>query len=84
MNVALCHPSVVPARGGCETYIGDLARRLARDGHSVSLFASSWEAEALPPSTHFYRIAPPAGPRFLRPWKFATDCAAASTTSGAH
>lgn len=77
MNVALCHPSVVPARGGCETYIGDLARRLARDGHSVSLFASAWDAEALPPSTHFYRIAPPTGPRFVRPWKFATDCAAA-------
>lgn len=77
MNVALCHPSVVPARGGCETYIGDLARRLARDGHAVSLFASTWDAEALPASTNFYRLEPPRGPRFLRPWRFATACAAA-------
>jgi UDP-glucose:(heptosyl)LPS alpha-1,3-glucosyltransferase len=77
MNVALCHPSVVPARGGCETYIGDLARRLARDGHTVSLFASAWDADALPASTHFYRLEAPRGPRFLRPWRFAAACAAA-------
>lgn len=77
MNIALCHPSVVPARGGCETYISDLARRLARDGHAVSLFASYWDAAALPPATHFYRIAPATGPRFLRPWAFGTACEAA-------
>jgi UDP-glucose:(heptosyl)LPS alpha-1,3-glucosyltransferase len=76
MNVALCHPSVVPARGGCETYIGDLARRLARDGHTVSLVASTWDADALPAATNFYRIEPPAGPRWLRPWRFANACLA--------
>ena len=77
MNVALCHPSVVPARGGCETYITDLARRLARDGHTVSLFASHWDADALPAATNFYRVEPPAGPRWLRPWRFANTCLAA-------
>lgn len=77
MNIALCHPSIVPARGGCETYIVDLARRLARDGRTVSVFASDWDADALPPSTHYYRIAPPTGPRFLRPWRFAAACEAA-------
>src|SRR5438309_754496 len=27
MNIAFCYESVLPARGGCETYISDLARR---------------------------------------------------------
>ncbi len=77
MNIALCHPSVIPARGGCETYISDLARRFARDGHTVSLLANTWDASVLPSSTNFYRIAAPTGPRFLRPWKFSATCAAA-------
>lgn len=74
MNIALCYPSVVPARGGCETYISDLARRLAKDGHAVHLFATAWDAAALPPSMHYYRIAKPAGPRFVRTWSFAAAC----------
>jgi UDP-glucose:(heptosyl)LPS alpha-1,3-glucosyltransferase len=77
MNIALCHPSVVPARGGCETYICDLARRLARDGYGIHLFTSHWDSAALPSSTHIYRIAAATGPRFLRPWKFSVDCEAA-------
>ena len=28
MNIAFCYESVLPARGGCEHYISDLARRL--------------------------------------------------------
>jgi UDP-glucose:(heptosyl)LPS alpha-1,3-glucosyltransferase len=39
MDIALCYESVLPARGGCEHYISDLARRLARDGHAVHLYA---------------------------------------------
>ena len=30
MQVGLCYESVLPARGGCEHYISDLAHRLAR------------------------------------------------------
>ena len=74
MNVALCYESVLPARGGAETYIGDLARRLARDGHAVHLYASRWDATSLPAATHFHRLDVPAGPRFLRPWRFARAC----------
>ena len=74
MDVALCYESVLPARGGAETYLGDLARRLARDGHRVHLYAARWDAAALPPSTHFHRVEAPAGPRFLRPWRFAAAC----------
>lgn len=74
MDIALCYESVLPARGGAETYIGDLARRLARDGHAVHLYASRWDAAALPASTHFHRIDVPNGPRFLRPWRFGAAC----------
>ncbi|HJZ57735.1 MAG TPA: glycosyltransferase family 4 protein, partial [Gemmataceae bacterium] len=74
MDIALCYESVLPARGGAETYIGDLARRLARDGHAVHLYACRWDASALPASTHFHRLDVPAGPRLLRPWRFAAAC----------
>src|SRR6185436_6253295 len=74
MDIALCYESVLPARGGAETYIGDLARRLARDGHAVHLYASRWDAAALPPATHFHRLDVPHGPRFLRPWRFGAAC----------
>jgi UDP-glucose:(heptosyl)LPS alpha-1,3-glucosyltransferase len=81
MDVSLCYESVLPARGGAETYIGDLARRLARDGHAVHLYASRWDADALPAATHFHRVEA-GGPRFLRPWRFAAACARA--LSAAH
>ena len=70
MDVAFCYESVIPARGGAETYIGDLARRLGRDGHALHLYAVKWDAAALPASTHYHRLDMPAGPRFLRPWRF--------------
>lgn len=73
MDIALCYESVLPARGGAETYIGDLSRRLARDGHAVHLYASRWDANALPPATHFHRVEA-SGPRFLKPWRFAAAC----------
>ena len=74
MDVGLCYESVVPARGGCEHYISDLARRLARDGHAVHLFASKWDATALPSSTLYHQVPAPTGPRFLRPWRFGSAC----------
>src|SRR5579883_2899715 len=77
MDIALCYESVLPARGGAETYVGDLARRLARDGHAVHLFASRWDANALPTATHFHRVEARSSPRFLRPWRFASACEAA-------
>lgn len=83
MDIALCYESVLPSRGGAETYVGDLARRLARDGHSVHLYASRWDAAALPAATHFHRLDVPAGPRFLRPWRFGAACERA-TIDGRH
>nr|MCU0703156.1 glycosyltransferase family 4 protein [Fimbriiglobus sp.] len=72
MNIALCYESVLPARGGAETYIGDLARRLASDGHEIHLYACRWDATALPTSTVFHPLDVPKGVRFLRPWRFGS------------
>jgi UDP-glucose:(heptosyl)LPS alpha-1,3-glucosyltransferase len=81
MDVGLCYESVLPARGGCEHYISDLARRLARDGHGVHLFACRWDASALPASTVYHQLPNPTGPRFLRPWRFGRACLEALRTN---
>ena len=70
MNIALCYESVLPAKGGAETYIGDLSRRLDQDGHEVHLYACRWDANSLPKSMVFHQLPPITGPRFLRPWRF--------------
>jgi UDP-glucose:(heptosyl)LPS alpha-1,3-glucosyltransferase len=74
MNLAICHESVVPARGGCEVYIADLIRRLIADHHEVHLYADEREAAALPPALIFHAMMPRGGPRCLRPWRFARAC----------
>lgn len=74
MDIALCYESVLPERGGCETYIADLTRRLVRDGHRVHLYACRWDASVLPDSVVFHRPDVPSGPRFLRPWRFGYAC----------
>jgi UDP-glucose:(heptosyl)LPS alpha-1,3-glucosyltransferase len=74
MNIALCYESVLPSRGGCETYIAGLARRLVADGHEVHLYARNWDAEALPADLHLHRVAALRVPRFLRPWFFGAAC----------
>ena len=77
MNIAFCYENVLPARGGCETYISDLARRLTADGHEVHLYACRWDAASLPSQLRVHPLAAPSGPRFLRPWRFAAACAEA-------
>jgi UDP-glucose:(heptosyl)LPS alpha-1,3-glucosyltransferase len=77
MNIALCYESVLPARGGAETYIGDLSRRLDADGHEVHLYACRWEASALPKAMVFHQLPAITGPRFLRPWTFGKAVEAA-------
>jgi UDP-glucose:(heptosyl)LPS alpha-1,3-glucosyltransferase len=74
MNIAFCYESVLPSRGGCETYIAGLARRLAADGHEVHLYARRWDASALPSALRFHHVPIPWCPRFLRPWFFAASC----------
>lgn len=71
MNIALCFESVLPKRGGCETYIATLAQRLVADGHQVHLYACRWDPESLPASVVYHPIQVPWSPRFFRPWFFA-------------
>jgi UDP-glucose:(heptosyl)LPS alpha-1,3-glucosyltransferase len=74
MNIAFCYESVLPYRGGCETYISGLARRLAGDGHEVHLYACRWDAQSLPGTIRYHRVRLPPCPRFLRPWVFGAAC----------
>jgi UDP-glucose:(heptosyl)LPS alpha-1,3-glucosyltransferase len=74
MNIAFCYESVLPSRGGCETYIAVLARRLVADGHSVHLYARCWDEAALPAGIHYHPVRLPRRPRFLRPWYFGAAC----------
>jgi UDP-glucose:(heptosyl)LPS alpha-1,3-glucosyltransferase len=74
MNIAFCYESVLPSRGGCETYIASLARRLVADGHEVHLYARRWDSASLPPSLHYHRVTVPRCPRFVRPWLFGAAC----------
>lgn len=82
MNLAFCHPVVVPARGGCESYIAALLRRLCADGHQVHLYASQWDADALPPAVAVHRVPSKSWPRFLRPWRFSAACGRATRGAG--
>ena len=70
MDIAFCYESVLPQRGGCETYIASLAHRLVADGHTVHLYASRWDASALPDSVVYHSVQARSWPRFLRPWSF--------------
>jgi UDP-glucose:(heptosyl)LPS alpha-1,3-glucosyltransferase len=74
MNIAFCYESVLPTRGGCETYIAGLAARLVADGHEVHLYASRRDAASLPAALHYHRVVAPRYPRFLRPWYFSAAC----------
>ncbi len=82
MNIAFCYESVLPARGGCETYIADLARRLLADRHEVHLYACRWDENALPEGFRFHRLPAQRGPRFLRPWRFGKSCEQALQDAG--
>lgn len=74
MKLAICHPVVEPDRGGCETYLAMLLNRLCKDGHQVHLFASRWDASALPERLAIHPQPDYSHPRFLRPWRFSAAC----------
>src|SRR5260370_2086368 len=82
MDIAFCSESVLPARGGCETSIADLARRLLADRHYVHLYACRWDEAALPAGIQYHAVPAARGPRFLRPWRFGRRCLEALRGAG--
>ena len=77
MKIALCHESVLPQRGGCETYVTSLAHRLVADGHEVHLYARRWDSQALPAGLIYHRVEVSTQFRVWRQWGFSRAVAAA-------
>jgi UDP-glucose:(heptosyl)LPS alpha-1,3-glucosyltransferase len=77
VRIGICHENVLPARGGAEMYVADLTRRLAAAGHKVHLFATRWDAAAIPASVRCHAVAPAPGRRPQRPVRFSEALAAA-------
>ncbi len=73
MDIAFCYESVLPERGGCETYIAALAHRLVGDGHKVHLYASRWDEAKLPKQLSYHPVPVASWPRSLRPWRFGSS-----------
>ena len=71
MKIALCYESMMPSKGGCETYLADLTRYLVDDGHAVHLFATRFDAQAFPSQVIHHLLPASTGLKFLRPWQFA-------------
>lgn len=63
MRLALNFQRVDPSRGGAETYVVDLCRRLASLGHAVDLIAESWNDDDLPAEVRRIPIAAPGRTR---------------------
>jgi UDP-glucose:(heptosyl)LPS alpha-1,3-glucosyltransferase len=77
MKIALCHESVLPNRGGCETYVASLAHRLVADGHEVHLYARRWDTNALPSGLVYHPVEVSTPFRVWRQWGFSRAVAAA-------
>jgi UDP-glucose:(heptosyl)LPS alpha-1,3-glucosyltransferase len=74
MKIALCYESMMPNRGGCETYLADLARSLVNDHHEVHLFTTRYDAQAFPQAVMYHLLPESSGLRFMKPWQFAKAC----------
>jgi UDP-glucose:(heptosyl)LPS alpha-1,3-glucosyltransferase len=73
MRLALAYQRVFPSKGGAETYVADLARRLVEAGHAVDLLAESWDESALAPGVGRVRVAARGRTRAGRIWGFARE-----------
>ena len=73
MRIALNFRTINPSKGGAETYVVDLARRLVEAGHAVTVFAESCQDGALPPGVAFHPVAAPGFFRWQQTWNFARN-----------
>lgn len=71
MRLAISFQRVDPTRGGAETYVADLCRRLVALGHDVTLYADRWNAEALPADLACERVKAQGWTRWSRIRNFA-------------
>ena len=77
MRLALNFRRIDPTRGGAETYVVDLCRRLIDAGHQVDLYAESWNAESLPAEVRCVKVEAPGLTRIGQIWNFARNSEAA-------
>jgi len=77
MRLGLNFRRIDPTRGGAETYVVDLCRRLIELGHQVDLYAESWNAEALPAEVRCVKVDAPGLTKMGQIWNFARNSAAA-------
>ncbi len=73
MRIAITFQRVDPSKGGAETYVADLCRRLVARGHDVSLFAAEWDADALPAEVRRVKVEARGWTRAGRIWSFARN-----------
>ena len=73
MRLALNFQRIDPARGGAETYVVDLCRRLVAAGHEVDVFANEWSLHDLPPGTRIISVEAAGWTRWERTWNFAKN-----------
>ncbi len=73
MRIALNFRRIDPSKGGAETYVVDLTRRLVEAGHEVAVYAESCRAGALPPGATFHPVAAPGWTRWQQTWNFARN-----------
>jgi len=71
MRLAVNFQRVDPTKGGAETYVADLCRRLIAAGCAVDLYASQWSAEALPGGLNVIEVPAQGATRAARIWNFA-------------
>ena len=77
MRLALNFRRVDPSKGGAETYLVDLCRRLIHAGHDVDLFANAWKEGALPSAVGLHRVEARGLARWQQTWDFARNSEAA-------
>lgn len=83
MHLALVLQHVDPARGGAETYVADLCRRLVKAGCRVDLHAETWRPEAIPSQVTVIPVETHGRTRLERLWSFALE-SEASLAQGAY
>jgi len=77
MHLALNFQRVDPSRGGAETYVADLCRKLIQAGHRVDLYAESWAVDCLPPEVNVVPVAGTGRTKLERIQSFAKNSEAA-------